>query len=152
MLAETDQSSEMTDPGESELKVILPDHLKSFFGEQGYSPTTAEEQRSRARLRVRCATEIRFIHNPPALDTDGPLRSSQVERALVKDLSRGGIGILYHEQIFPNEKFEIDLQGRVITAVAVRCKKISPSCFETGAKILATKSDSTSDTDESSSG
>ncbi len=54
---------------------------------------------------------------------------------LVKDISKTGIAFLYHRQIFPYERFEIFLHGRAIDATAMRCRRICPKCYETGAVI-----------------
>ena len=44
MLASSNLVGEKSEPDDTELKVVLPEHLKLFFREQGYSPTTAEHR------------------------------------------------------------------------------------------------------------
>lgn len=136
MLAPVDQYSEIESvPG---LEVLLPNELKAFFYETGYTPTTAEEARTNARLRVRSLGDLLFVHTPTVL-REG-LKDDRTKRAgkvLIKDLSRGGIGVLYHQQIFPEEQFQIRFQGRLIHAVVVRCRRLGERCFEIGGRIIS---------------
>ena len=51
-----------------------------------------------------------------------------------------GIGILFHEQIFPEEKFDISFQGRIIHVIAVRCRRLCDACYEIGGRIESLES------------
>lgn len=123
----------------SKLEVILPEHWHAFFNETGYAPSTPSEERSNARLRVRSAGELTFFNTPAALQASvqDEMLEKSAGQVLIKDLSRGGIGILYHRQIFPEQQFRIHFQGRRIEAVAVRCRRLGDRCFETGGRILS---------------
>lgn len=118
------------------LDVILPDSLKAFFYEWGYISTTAEEARSNARLRVRSVGDLLLTHTPPVLRDGLKTRSKRTGKTLIKDLSRSGIGVLYHEQIFPEEQFQIRFQGRLINLIAVRCRRLGVHCYEIGGRII----------------
>lgn len=136
MLADSAQNEELAallrDP---RLQVQIPDDLlKNFFNETGYVSTTVEEQRARARLRVRLTAKISFANFPNRYQ-----ESEDAEMlTIVKDLSRTGIAILYHQQIFPEDVFRVFFLGRVVTCVAVRCRKLGPQCYETGARVFET--------------
>ncbi len=119
------------------LDVILPDNLKAFFYESGYQPTTAEEARSNARLRVRSVGDLLLTHTPPVLRDGLGKRTKRTGKTLIKDLSRSGIGILYHQQIFPEEQFQIRFQGRLINSIAVRCRRLGVQCYEIGGRIVS---------------
>lgn len=119
------------------LEVILPEDLKSFFYESGYLPSTAEEARCNARLRVRSVGDILLTHTPPVLRDGLTKRTKRSSKTLIKDLSRSGIGILYHEQIFPEERFQIRFQGRLINSIAVRCRRLGVQCYEVGGRIVS---------------
>jgi hypothetical protein len=54
---------------------------------------------------------------------------------VVKDLSRTGIGIYFCEQMYPLQSFEVEFQGRIISASVVRCQYINSQCYEIGAII-----------------
>ncbi len=115
------------------LRVVLPDELKRFYSERGYLPPTPHEERRFARLNVRSHGRIRFYPAPPNLIVGtGNDRTGTV---LVKDLSRSGIAVLYHRQIFPGEQFDVLMHGRWIHSTAVRCRRIGSQCYETGATI-----------------
>ena len=124
------------------LKVILPEELRSFYAERGYLATKPHEDRRYARLNVRSHGNIRFFPQPSTLHFDPIASDEQQGTVLVKDLSRTGIAILYHRQIFPGERFDILLHGRTINATAVRCRRIGTLCYETGATINSVTSDS----------
>ncbi|HBE68382.1 MAG TPA: hypothetical protein DDW52_09565 [Planctomycetaceae bacterium] len=117
-------------------RVVLPDEMRStFFDVKGYLPTTAYEARRQARLSVRREAKIEFEDLPSGAikDLDGE------HYALVKDFSRGGISILYHQQLFPEDRFVVFFQSGAVTASAVRCRKLGPSCYEIGAQIVCTE-------------
>lgn len=113
-----------------ELLVELPPEWSNFFEEGGYVGTTFDEHRVNARLRVRTETSLRMLYSVPFAQ-----RKKTRGRVLVKDMSRKGIGILFHIQLWPTEKFSLELHGRIVVAVVVRCRKVGPRCFEIGAII-----------------
>ncbi len=116
------------------LLVQLPEELVSFYEEHGYLSSTAFENRVNARLRVRSEGTIEFQSSPAAL---GRNRES-IGSVLIKDLSRNGIGILYHEQIFPEEQFRITFRQRQIDVRSVRCRRLNNACYEIGGQVLST--------------
>lgn len=119
------------------LEVILPDNLKAFFYESGYLPTTAEEARTNARLRVRSIGDILLKHTPSKLRGDLKERDKRAGKVLIKDLSRNGIGVLYHQQVYPAEQFQLRFQGRLINATVVRCRRLGEKCYEIGGRIIS---------------
>lgn len=123
------------DASECRLCVQLPPQMSNFFSETGYVGTIIDEQRSSARLRVRCEAVIQSTYAPPFL-----IRPQTRGRVLVKDLSRTGIGILFHQQMYPTERFWIELQHRRLHVTVIRCRKLGDSCFEIGASIEAIES------------
>ena len=117
------------------LRVILPEELQRFYAERGYLAAMPHEDRSHARLNVRSEGFICFLSTSPIPHCDIIAADTGRGTILVKDISKTGIAILYHRQIFPCEKLAIFLHGRSIEATAVRCRRIGPKCFETGAVI-----------------
>jgi hypothetical protein len=117
------------------LKVILPEELQRFYAEQGYLATMPHEDRGHARLNVRTQGRIRFYPTVSGLPIDLIPVDERRGAVLVKDLSKTGIAILYHRQIFPGERFDILIHGRAIDATAVRCRRVGRQCYETGAAI-----------------
>ena len=117
------------------LEVILPAELQKFYSKRGYLPTMPHEDRGHARLNVRALGNICFSNSPLLQQFDMIAKDHRQGTALIKDLSKTGIAILYHRQIFPGERFEILIHGRSIEVTAVRCHRIGPKCYETGGII-----------------
>ncbi len=130
MLAGSDPSG-VTGPSHSgPCLVQLPETMRNFFAEGGYTASFFSESRSNARLRVRTQATLTFVKQPPFAKRSDP----KVE-ILIKDLSRSGIGILSHLQMWPSEEFSVELHGRLIEARVVRCKKLGERCYEVGAVV-----------------
>ena len=123
------------DVSECRLYVQLPSGMSNFFNETGYIGSIIGEQRSSARLRVRCEATIQSTYTPPFL-----IRTETRGRVLVKDISRSGIGILFHQQMYPTERFWIELKHRRLHVTVMRCRKLGAACFEVGASIEAIES------------
>ncbi|MGN6137036.1 MAG: hypothetical protein ACTHOU_21340 [Aureliella sp.] len=120
------------EPGDAlPLLVRLPPEMAGFFREAGYAPTTHSEKRCNARVRVRCESVITSLFLPPFVR-----RGQTAARVLVKDLSRTGISILAHQQMWPTETFALELHRRRLSARVVRCRKIADYCYEVGAVIF----------------
>ena len=114
------------------LLVQLPATLANFFDEVGYMPTALVEKRSHARMRVRCESTITCVSAPAFVS-----RELTASRVLVKDLSRCGVGVLSHYQMWPTETFFIELNNRRLRARVVRCRKLGEACYEIGAVVSA---------------
>ena len=120
---------------ENLLKVVLPEEWKRFFAETGYAPTTAQENRCNSRLRVRAEVPVWFHSTPDGMGDSIVRALGTPEKALMKDISRTGIAILYHEQVFPEERLCIQFQNRLFEVTVVRCRRISKACYEVGSVI-----------------
>jgi hypothetical protein len=110
--------------------VKLPPELAAFYKESGYLPASYWEARVNARLRVRCESTLTSVFIPAFA-----LEQHRRARVLVKDLSRAGIGILSHQQMWPTETFVLVLKGRSLACTVARCRKLGKLCFEVGARI-----------------
>ncbi len=132
MLATTPAELSDHDPSHLPLLIRLPDELHNFFGETGYSFSFPDEHRSAARLKVRSEAILRGTKLPVFLR-----RPQRLARVFVKDLSRTGVGILAHEQIWPAEEFMLDFCGRKLVVRAVRCRKLCDRCFDVGGIVLS---------------
>ncbi len=134
MLAATGQlitDSQGTD-GELPLLVQLPAEMSRFFQEAGYLETVFCELRGQARLRVRCQSELESDFVPPFLGI-----KKRRAKVLIKDLSRSGLGLLSHEQLWPGETFWVELHGRRLHVRVVRCRKLAHACFEVGGIVMS---------------
>jgi hypothetical protein len=61
-------------------------------------------------------------------------------RVLVKDVSKCGIGLLVHEQLWPEERVTVAFMGRRAVATIVRCRRLGKDCYECGAKLISFES------------
>lgn len=113
------------------LLVRLPESLRDFFAESGYLETVYGELRGQARLRVRCEALLKSDFVPPFLKI-----KQRLAKVLIKDLSRSGIGLLSHEQMWPGETFWVGLHGRNLHVRVVRCRKLTDACYEIGGLVL----------------
>lgn len=118
-------------PDQLPMLVQLPPEMSNFFVESGYLETVYGELRGQSRLRVRCPAILQSDFVPPFTK-----REKRLAKVLIKDMSRSGMGILSHEQLWPGETFWIELCDRRLHIRVVRCRKIADSCFEVGGLVL----------------
>jgi hypothetical protein len=114
------------------LLVRLPDSMKDFFREQGYISSNIFENRTSARLGVRCASALEVTNSPPFIR-----RTESLYQVLIKDLSKKGLGLIAHQQLYPLEEFWVELLGKRVQATVVRCRKIDAFCYEVGSRIIS---------------
>ncbi len=119
-------------PDHLPMLVQLPPEMSNFFVESGYLETVYGELRGQSRLRVRCPAILQSDFVPPFMQ-----RERRLARVLIKDMSRSGLGILSHEQLWPGETFWIELRDRRLHIRVVRCRKIAHQCFEVGGVVLS---------------
>jgi hypothetical protein len=120
------------------LKVQLPPSMANFFSEGGFTDTTYYETRKHSRLRCRCEADLRIDWTPPMLT-----RTENEMRVLVKDVSKCGMGLIVHEQLWPEERVTVTFMGRQAVATVVRCRRLGKGCYECGAKLISFESSST---------
>jgi hypothetical protein len=93
------------------------------------------ENRSFNRVVAYCEGFLKITSQPRVLKEAQGSSTEICGGAVVKDISRNGIGVYFHEQLYPLQKFEVEFQGRSISALVVRCRFISKNCYEVGAII-----------------
>ncbi|QDV24891.1 hypothetical protein [Aureliella helgolandensis] len=125
------------------LLVQLPKELEKFFQESGYLSTTAEEERRNARLRVRQVGTMTMELTKRSEVLYSSDDFSAISSVLIKDLSRSGVGFLYHREVFPGESVQIQLKGRRLKAKTVRCRRLGPKCYEVGCLVSVVGRDTT---------
>lgn len=145
MLATTDSENPInnspvptTEQGVEPLRVRLPQEMQTFFCESGYLPTTSQEFRGNARLRVRSKAVLSVTSVLPVL-RESKLAKFVPGEILIKDLSRSGIGFLYHRELYPTQRIKVHFQGRVIESTIVRCRRVGELCYEIGGRVSETK-------------
>ena len=115
--------------------VVLPDFLRDDFERRGLAATGRDESRRYPRYHVRghaYRAAIRYCQSLPAL-----ARPPAVAGVLTTTISRGGVGFLHSEQMFPQEQAQLVLANGAGRMIQVSwCRRLGPRCFEVGARFL----------------
>jgi hypothetical protein len=119
--------------------VELPDNVKLQFDERKQQCVDLENRECH-RIGALCEGILQITSIPRALQLAGENWVAESGGTVVKDISRTGIGVYYHQQLFPRQTFVVEVQGRKISAVVVRCRYIKKRCFEIGAIIQTVQS------------
>ncbi|GAB5406512.1 MAG: hypothetical protein Aurels2KO_47430 [Aureliella sp.] len=114
--------------------VQLPPEQADFFETKGYSGSAATEDRIAARLNARCTASMEFLPPPLAL-INAVADRPEVASVLVKDLSKTGVCILAHCQIYPTERAKLFMHGRELNISVHRCRRLGEKCYEVGAAV-----------------
>lgn len=114
------------------LKVLLPSNLSDFFQSAEFLGIIPNDARNTERLRIRCRAAITIENVSP--ERTGCERHGEV---LLKDISQSGIAFLYHEAIDLEDIVFVRFRARQIRAKVIRCRKLSDSCFECGARMIS---------------
>lgn len=113
-------------------QIVLPPEVSRSLSDRGFAPSCPEEERRVARLRVGVEATMQFLSTLPTYP-----RTDRVQSIIIKDISKSGIGILYHQQCYPGEEALIHFQGRTLRCVAVRCRRLGPNCYNVGFSLQA---------------
>jgi hypothetical protein len=110
----------------------LPWWWKGDGGPTGLLPAKHDEQRRHPRYHYRVCAALEHRQTFPSLP-----RPQQWHLVFTKDLSRGGLGFLHSEQLFPCERLRVMLPWKGIKLMEiVTCIRIHERCFQTGARFL----------------
>ncbi len=125
----------------SPLLVQLPSEIQAKARSVSVKLDSEFELRDNNRIPAFVEAELRVIQTPlviRSMNPDDPNRTNAI--AIVKDLSRTGIGFFYHVQLYPQEVIEVFFSRRLVTAKIVRCRYVADACFEVGGIVLSVKS------------
>jgi hypothetical protein len=113
------------------LLVRLPEEMETFFEEKGYVATTPFDERAAPRLRFRCRALLEVLEPLPSYP-----RETGLATVLISDLSRSGIGLLHHEQLWPEERIRVLLPDCQLEAIVARARKRGVNCYDIGARLI----------------
>jgi len=115
-----------------DMRVQLTESLiESLGSERGVTRTNPFEHRRVARFRCNgeCVTKIsNSSFHMPGQETES--------LAIVRDLSRKGVGIISHQQWYPEQTMEVQMINASVSARVARVRKLGPCCFEVGLIIV----------------
>ncbi|MBA2115954.1 hypothetical protein [Bremerella alba] len=113
-------------------EVQIPRAKLEELGKSGHIETTATDQRRHVRFRQLKRCILRCEPTFPTIE-----RPQQLSLALVTNISRKGVGLLYHSQLYPKESFVLRIEGAGLLRLTVaRCRKLGPQCYEIGATAI----------------
>ena len=104
---------------------------ESLLKERGATHTNPFELRGASRFR--CYGECIVTLTSDSLSMPGQEKQSL---AIVRDLSRKGIGIIAHQQWYPEQEMDLQLENAFVSARVARTRRLAPLCYEVGLMII----------------
>ncbi len=114
------------------MRIQLTDALSATLNsERGATSTNLFELRSTSRFRCngKCVVSV----SPDSYRMPGQELQSL---AIVRDISRKGIGLIAHQQWYPEQLLNLLLEGASVEARVARVRRAGPFCFEVGLIIV----------------
>jgi hypothetical protein len=112
--------------------VELPAALEAAFESQG--PTASLPGCKRRFPRFRCRGKNKRVALEYRQSLPGLPRGQVWFAAYITDISRGGVGLLHSEPLYPKERFRIVLlDGSLRQIEIVRCQRLDEYCYALGA-------------------
>ena len=113
------------------MRILLPSHLEEALErERGACETNPFENRTAVRFRCNGRAVMELKDSSSAY----PSQDKRVI-VIVRDLSRSGMGVISHQQWFPDQEVDILVENGVLTATVVRARRIASRCYEIGTKV-----------------
>lgn len=110
-------------------RVSLPETEGEFLAKKGPLPIAPKDDRRFQRLHFRNQATLQIASTLPAIPRDDCEWT-----VYTRDVSRGGIGILAPQQLFPCERAIVRLPPNIVMQIVVTsCRYIAPNCYEIGA-------------------
>lgn len=110
---------------------LTPQLEEALEKERGVTAPTHFECRRTARFRCHGSAFARLIPFLVEL-SDFDIESF----VIVRDLSKTGVGIISHQQLYPEQVVILTLERTQLETKVVRARKLGPKCFEVGLTIL----------------
>ncbi|NQU24260.1 MAG: PilZ domain-containing protein [Candidatus Nealsonbacteria bacterium] len=121
-------------------QVELPESWSGFFDQTGWSSSGEGDRRRFPRLKSRTLAVLEYRHTLSSVP-----RESRRYAVYLKDVSRGGVAFMHHEQLFPAERMRLimpcdkarELVGQTDWIVEIiRCVRVGARCFEVGVRLV----------------
>jgi hypothetical protein len=108
-------------------KVRLPPDVAKLLGAGSQAVAQTNNSRAGVRYKALRRAAVQLQGGLPAFPCDGSLVGT-----IVQDFSRESMGILYHEQLFPEERLRLWMPSLSLEAKVIRCRRRGPQCYEIG--------------------
>ena len=114
------------------MRIQLTDGLRlTLSSERG--PTNPNLFELRGTSRFRCCGNCVVTLSPDSFQIPGQDHQSL---SIVRDISRKGIGIIAHQQWYPEQSLELILATATVEARVARVRRAGPFCYEVGLIIV----------------
>jgi hypothetical protein len=108
--------------------IQLTDELRfTLDSERGPTQTNLFELRGASRFR--CCGKCVGTLSPDSFQMPGQAAKSLM---IVRDISRKGIGLISHQQWYPEQQLNLLLENATVEARVARVRRVGPYCFEVG--------------------
>lgn len=108
--------------------IQLTDGLRlTLDTERGPTKTNLFELRGSSRFR--CCGKCVATLSPDSFQMPGQVLKSLT---IVRDISRKGIGLISHQQWYPEQRLNLLLENATVEARVARVRRAGPFCFEVG--------------------
>lgn len=111
-------------------KIRLTSEMAEKLQTRGVASSNPFENRAAARHRCHGFAAIDLVSSHPALS-----RNAETALAIIRDLSRTGIGLVTHQQWYPTEMVRIQLLNSIILGEVARARRCGRHCYELGLRI-----------------
>ena len=116
--------------------VKLPAQWQETFEKMGPAPTSAQDTRRFSRFYCRGSqgrAALEYRQSLPALP-----RKYGWYGVYTMDISRGSLGFLHSEPLYPGERMRVMMSnGRHQVVEVVRCCRIGDQCFQIGSRFVS---------------
>jgi hypothetical protein len=112
------------------MKILLTPDLKKSLDERGTDDPNLFEARGAARFRCNATATAKLLRSQLVL-----VNQEVDSLVIVRNVSRSGVGLICHQQWFPEQEIELTLGTGKIHGRIARARRIAPSCYEVGIEI-----------------
>jgi hypothetical protein len=117
-------------------RVQLPPEERANFEKHGAAPVAQDERRRYQRVYYRSYTNragLQYQSTLPSLP-----REPVWHNVYIANVSRDGLAFLHSEPLYPREQMRmLLLNGQMLSAEVVDCRRMGPCCFEIGKHMSA---------------
>jgi hypothetical protein len=136
MLEQIGHVDELKPPqGQCRCRVLIPEAARRILEKKGAMPTLHGDGRRFPRHRTQGWAVLEYQTTFPAL-----ARPVELHAVLLVDISRGGVGFLHSEQLFPLEQMSLTLNNDSTRIIKImHCRRLGDCCYFVGGEFTKPK-------------
>ena len=112
-------------------KVLVPEKLRPRLPVGSPLPTQPGDLRRYVRFVSDFEAVLQVLEKWPE-----PSPSRQPYLVPIHNISREGLQLFHHEQLFPDDRIQLKLLSSTRVYRIVRCRRVTDMCYELGAQIV----------------